>query len=82
MKLRIAVSVLATVLSIATTAAAAAEPTPEQRQAVRAACQADLMKVCAGIQPGGGRIAACAKAKFDQLSPPCQQALMAMKQGG
>jgi hypothetical protein len=40
----------------------AAQPTPAQQkamQAVRAACESDAQKLCAGVQPGGGRIVAC-----------------------
>ena len=47
------------------------------QQAVRHACAADLTKVCAGVQPGDGRILACVREHFGQLSTPCQNALMA-----
>lgn len=79
---RFAISILLAILSFATTAAAAQQPTAAQRNAVRDACMADLKTVCAGIQPGEGRVAACAKANFAKLSPPCQQALIAVKKGG
>jgi hypothetical protein len=38
-------------------------------------CKADEAKLCAGIQPGGGRIAACMKQHKDDLSPACKQQL-------
>jgi hypothetical protein len=38
-------------------------------------CKADEAKLCAGIQPGGGRIAACMKEHKDELSPACKQQL-------
>lgn len=38
-------------------------------------CKADEAKLCAGIQPGGGRIAACMKQHKDELSPACKQQL-------
>ncbi len=79
---RFAVSILLAILSLATTAAAAQQPTDALRKAVRDACMADLKTVCAGVTPGEGRIAACAKANFAKLSPPCQQALIAAKKGG
>jgi hypothetical protein len=40
-----------------------------------AACQSDLQTLCAGIQPGGGRIAQCLKAHADQVSQGCKTAL-------
>ena len=35
-------------------------------------CMADAQKLCPGVQPGKGRIAACLKAHKDQLSQECQ----------
>jgi hypothetical protein len=46
---------------------------------VRAACQADLQKLCAGVQPGGGRIKQCLKEHKDQVSTGCKSALVEMK---
>ena len=36
------------------------------------ACRADVERLCAGIPPGGGRIAACLKANEAQVSPACK----------
>jgi hypothetical protein len=47
------------------------------QQAARHACAADFAKVCAGVQPGDGRIMACAGEHFGELSAPCQNALLA-----
>jgi hypothetical protein len=47
------------------------------QQAVRQDCGADFAKVCAGVQPGEGRIMACVREHFGQLSAPCQNALLA-----
>jgi hypothetical protein len=47
------------------------------QQAVHQICAADFMKVCAGVQPGEGRIMACVREHFGQLSGPCQNALLA-----
>jgi hypothetical protein len=44
--------------------------------AVRA-CAADGKKLCAGVEPGAGRIAGCFKEHFNDLSPPCQNLLAA-----
>jgi hypothetical protein len=42
--------------------------------AIRAACQDDAQKLCAGVQPGGGRVVACLKEHKDSLSDQCKQA--------
>lgn len=39
-----------------------------------AGCADDLQKLCAGVQPGGGRIIACLKQHKDSLSAQCKQA--------
>ena len=57
---------------------AAAQSTPQGSQpsmdALRAACAADAQRLCAGVQPGGGRIVACLKDHKDALSDRCKQA--------
>jgi len=40
------------------------------------ACAADIKSQCAGVQPGEGRVQACVKAHFKELSEPCQALLM------
>jgi hypothetical protein len=42
---------------------------------VRAACQAELQTLCAGVQPGGGRIMQCLKQHKDQVSAGCKSAI-------
>jgi hypothetical protein len=42
--------------------------------AIRAGCADDAQKLCAGVQPGGGRIVACLKQHKDSLSDRCKQA--------
>src|ERR1041385_799129 len=55
----------------------------QDMNALRAACGADVQKLCAGVQPGGGRILACLKQHKDQVSDSCKNAIMgAMKQSG
>ena len=51
----------------------AADPPPSG--GLRTACKADVEKLCAGIQPGGGRIAGCLKQNEAQVSPACKDAL-------
>jgi len=41
---------------------------------LRAACAGDAQKLCAGVQPGGGRIVACLKEHKDSLSDRCKKA--------
>jgi hypothetical protein len=41
---------------------------------LRAACGDDAKTLCAGVQPGGGRIVACLKEHKDSLSDRCKQA--------
>ena len=46
----------------------------DQLAAIRAACAEDAQTLCAGVQPGGGRIVACLKEHKDALSDRCKQA--------
>src|SRR5215471_14149270 len=39
-------------------------------------CAADIKKLCAGIQPGEGRIKACIKSHLTELSPACQDRVL------
>jgi hypothetical protein len=50
-------------------------PTPEQR----AACQADYDKFCVGMIPGDGRILACLRRQYEELSESCKKLLDANK---
>jgi hypothetical protein len=47
------------------------------RGEARQACAADYRRLCAGINPGGGRIKKCLNDNFDALSDPCKQAVSA-----
>lgn len=42
---------------------------------VRSACGGDVRALCAGVAPGGGRIAQCLGANAASLSPACRQVL-------
>ena len=39
-------------------------------------CSGDIKKLCAGIQPGEGRIKACIKSHLTDLSPTCQDRVL------
>lgn len=54
------------------------EQRQEHRQEMRAACQSDFQKLCAGMQPGDGRIIKCLKEKEAQVSEGCKSAMSAM----
>lgn len=43
-------------------------------------CQADVKKLCPGIQPGHGRILACLESKEDQVSAACKEDFKAKAQ--
>ena len=39
-------------------------------------CASDIKTICVGIQPGGGRIKACIRSHWADLSPTCQDRLL------
>jgi len=47
-----------------------------QQGPARQACGADFSRLCAGIQPGEGRITGCVREHFTNLSAPCKNALI------
>ena len=52
---------------------------------VRNACAGDVQRLCAGVQPGGGRLVACLKQNQQQVSQGCKQAIanaMQQSKGG
>ena len=53
------------------------KPSPELRQArraVRQACMEDIRTLCAGSEPGGGRVLMCLRSHKDQVSDGCKAA--------
>ena len=56
-------------------------PSQEAVAAARAACETDIQKLCAGVQPGGGRILVCLKQHKDQVSDGCKQAVIKATKG-
>jgi hypothetical protein len=74
--------ILLVVCTAAATQSALAQD-PSALAAIRAACTQDARKLCAGVQPGGGRIVACLKEHKDALSDGCKQAAgLAANAGG
>jgi len=49
--------------------------------AVLAACGSDIQRLCAGVQPGEGRIRQCMRARMREVSPQCINAAMASRGG-
>jgi hypothetical protein len=47
----------------------------EELLVLRSACGGDVRSVCAGVQPGGGRIVQCVARNAGALSPPCKELL-------
>lgn len=47
---------------------------------VKAACDADIERLCSNVFPGGGRIKDCLVSKKDQLTVGCAEALESVKQ--
>ena len=65
-------------LMLATAVAVAQPPPPApSKMQIAEACGADIDRLCPGVPPGQGRIKACMKAHFSQLSAPCFDTLMA-----
>ncbi|HUB63574.1 MAG TPA: cysteine rich repeat-containing protein [Methylocella sp.] len=46
---------------------------------LRTYCKSDIERLCAGIEPGGGRIIKCLKANMKEMSVGCAQALQKLK---
>lgn len=51
-------------------------PSPQALDEARVACDSDIQTLCAGVQPGGGRILACLKEHKDKVSDVCKKAVI------
>lgn len=71
------IRVLVQSLAVSVALAGAAQPVLAQDRAatLRDACAKDIATHCPGVQPGGGRIAACFKENLPKLSESCRTAL-------
>ena len=49
-----------------------------QTPAAGNACTGDKDKLCANVQPGGGRVIVCLVKQKEKLSPACTQLLISM----
>lgn len=67
---------LGATLTIVLAAAAQAQmPGGNARAQLQRACGSDVQKLCAGVQPGGGRLLGCLKGQSDKVSDACTAAL-------
>jgi hypothetical protein len=66
----------------ASTESAPATPTPQQKNAIRAACRSDFISHCSGVQPGGAAALQCLQNNAAQLSTGCRSALAALGGSG
>jgi len=69
---------LALTIALCATAALGAGDPPGNGP--RTACKDDVEKLCPGLAPGGGRIAACLKQNEAQVSSTCKAALANARQ--
>lgn len=64
-----------------------AEPAPllvsprEEMFILRTSCRGDYVRFCRGLRFGAGRVASCLHYNAASLSPPCQAALAALREG-
>ncbi len=58
---------------------AVAQPAFAIDDAVLTYCKDDVERLCAGVQPGGGRILQCLKSHKEEMSVGCAQGLQKMK---
>ncbi|MCK1638113.1 cysteine rich repeat-containing protein [Bradyrhizobium sp. 157] len=76
--LRATVGLFVVSAAFAGAAAAQAQVSAQMRSeatALMRVCRADYVRLCGGVQPGGGRILACLQSHTNALSAACAQAM-------
>jgi Golgi apparatus protein 1 len=69
---RIAACLKAHELELSSACRAQLDTMRERAQAFILACKPDADRLCKGIPPGAGRIAACLRSHLDELAPACR----------
>ncbi|MBB4104447.1 cysteine rich repeat-containing protein [Allorhizobium borbori] len=70
---------IVTTFTLLATMAHAQQLSRQQLMEIRTVCEADLRKLCAGVQPGGGRLAQCLQQNASSISQPCKEKLAAVR---
>ena len=73
-------TVLIVLPALALTATVALAADPPSGGSPRTACRGDVEKLCSGVEPGHGRIAACLKKNETQVSAACKDAIANARQ--
>ena len=76
--MKIALAPLAALLVFTSTLVSAADET----KSPGTVCKADAEKLCPGVQPGQGRIAACLMKNEAKVSPACKEAMTKARSQG
>ena len=66
---------VSTAFPVATSAQAQTLQMRSEAMALMQVCRSDYDRLCAGVQPGGGRVLACLQKSASQLSATCAEAL-------
>lgn len=70
---------LAALLLAGSTASAQTLSREQIAEIVRQACETEFNTICAGIQPGNGRLLQCLRAHPNEVSPNCKNTLISLR---
>jgi len=72
-------SVVVVLLAAALPAAAQESKMDKELEALRTYCKPDIERLCAKVEPGGGRLKECLMKHKEEMTVGCAQALEALK---
>jgi hypothetical protein len=78
--MNIRTTILLLLVSATMPAFAQAQGLEAEIQALKTYCKPDIERLCANVEPGGGRIKECLMAQKEMLTVGCAQALQELKQ--